>query len=160
MHHTCVRIYAHVYVAIYTPYVLSIIHIDYFPNLCNHSCICYHVATVLCSKKRKLRLGLSITKQDSCDVQSKQANTNPRLEAINLQYESVDGPQHAITDYNYVIIPARDKNNLSSNNTAVTTKNDPAIIDSPAYSTGDGPPLIDNPAYIATKDCLDTTILS
>ena len=92
------------------------------------------------SQKQKLRLGLSITKQDSCDVESKQANKNPRLETINLQYESVDDLQRTVNDYDHDSIPTQDKSNQSS------TENN-------------NPPLIDNPAYIAVKDCLDTTVL-
>ena len=115
------------------------------------------------SQKQKLRLGLSITKQDSCDVESKQANKNPRLETINLQYESVDDLQCTVNDYDHDSIPTQDKSNQSStennNYTAITLKNNPAIADNPAYSTNSRPPLIDNPAYLAVKDCLDTTVL-
>ena len=106
---------------------------------------------IIYSEKQKLRLGLSITKQDSCDVESKQVNKNARLETINLQYESVgDHPQRTVTDHDYVIIPTQNKTNhlsVENSNTVITSKNDPAIIDNPAYSTGSGPPLIDNPAY-------------
>ena len=92
-------------------------------------------------------MGSSITKQDSCD----EVNKNARLEAINLQYEHVDDPQCTVTDQDYAI-PTQNKTNHSSvenNNTLVTSKNDPAIVDNPAYSISNahGPPLIDNPAY-------------
>ena len=36
-------------------------------------------------------------------------------------------------------------------------KNDPAIVDNPAYSTSSGPPLTDNPSYIAVNAGQATT---
>ena len=63
-----------------------------------------------------------------------------RLETINTLYESVNDPRRTNTD--------QDKNTQSS---SIISKNDPAIVDNPAYSTGSGPPLIDNPAYVAVN---------
>ena len=89
----------------------------------------------------------------------------PRLEVVNLEYESIDHRQHTISDQDYAIssVHTQDTNNQSSienNNTAITLKNDPAIVDNPAYSTSSGPPLIDNPAYIAVKGGPGTTTVS
>ena len=56
-----------------------------------------------------------------------------RLETINMDYESVNDPRCTVTDQDN------------------TSKNDPAIVDNPAYSTSNGPPLIDNPAYVAVN---------
>ena len=79
----------------------------------------------------------------------------PRVEVVNLhEYESIDHQRHSYTvsDQDYSSIPTQDINNQSSNNTVITSKNDPATIDNPAYSTvSSHPALIDNPAYIAVK---------
>ena len=114
---------------------------------------------VLCSEKLKLE---SVPTTLSVSVS---AHKNQRLETVNLQYESVNDPRHTISDQDYVIssIPTQDKNNqlsIVNNNTAITLKNDPAIVDNPAYSTSSGPPLIDNPAYIAVKSGPGTTTVS
>ena len=86
----------------------------------------------------------------------------PRVEVVNLEYESIDHRRHTVSDQDYVIssIPAQDVNNQSSNNTVITSKNDPAIIDNPAYSISSRPALIDNPAYIAVKGAPGTTTIS
>jgi len=47
--------------------------------------------------------------------------------------------------------------NENDNNPAVTSKNNPVIVDNPAYSIS-GPPLVDNPAYVAMKSDPVTTI--
>ena len=111
---------------------------------------------VLCSEKLKLE---SVPTSVSVSAQ--------RLETVNLQYESVNDARHTVSDQDYAIIYSsvhtQDKNNQSSivnNNTAITSKNDPAIVDNPAYSTSSGPPLIDNPAYIAVKGGPSTTTVS
>ena len=88
------------------------------------------------------------------------AHNDPRLETINLQYESVDGPQPTDTD-DYVI-PTLDTDGTQYSSersrAAVTSKDNPTIVDNPAYCTGGGPPLCDNPAYIAVKsDPITTT---
>ena len=87
------------------------------------------------------------------------AHNDPRLETVNLQYESFDGPQPIDTD-DYVI-PALDTDGnqfpSESSKAAVTSKNNPAIVDNPAYYTTGGPPLCDNPAYIAMKSDPVTT---
>ena len=76
------------------------------------------------------------------------AHSDQRLEAVNVKYESAGGLQSTITDqdYAYSSILVQDKNN---NHAAITSKNDPTIVDNPAYATSSGPPLVDNPAYIA-----------
>ena len=112
---------------------------------------------VLCSEKLKLE---SVPTSVSVS-----AHKNQRLEIVNLQYKSVNDPRHTISDQDYVIssVPTQDKNNQSSivnNNTAITSKNGPAIVDNPAYSTSSGPPVIDNPAYIAVKSGPGTTTVS
>ena len=56
----------------------------------------------------------------------------PRLEAVNLEYESIDHLRHAVSDQDYVI--GSNQSSIDNNNTAITTKNDPAIVDNPAYS--------------------------
>ena len=82
------------------------------------------------------------------------AHKNQRLETVNLQYESVDDRRHTITDHDYVISsPTQDYDEI-------TTKNDPAIVDNPAYSASGAPPLVDNPAYIAMKGGPGTTTYS
>ena len=30
------------------------------------------------------------------------SHSNPKLPTVNLQYESVDGPQHTVTDQDYI----------------------------------------------------------
>ena len=99
-------------------------------------------------------MGLGITKQD--DVQSKLVSKNPmsRVEAINLQYDTIGDQDHVISN-----IPTQNKNghSVDENNNAVimiASNNDPATEDNPAYSqsVNSGPPLIDNPAYSAMKD--------
>ena len=86
----------------------------------------------MCREKQKLELNLSQSKQVVSANVSVPAHNDPRLESVNLQYESVD----------------------------VTAKNNPAIEDNPAYCTSGGPSLSDNPAYIAMKSDLTTTAVS
>ena len=87
----------------------------------------------MCSEKLKLE---SVPTSVSASADKNQT----RLETINTHYESVNDPQRTITD--------QDINTQSS---SITSKNEPAIVDNPAYSTSSGPPLIDNPAYIAVN---------
>ena len=72
-----------------------------------------------------------------------------RLEVVNLQYKSFDGPQPTDTDEYVIAALDTDGNQLSSEDTnaAVTSKDNPTIEDNPAYCTSDGPALSDNPAY-------------
>ena len=55
----------------------------------------------------------------------------PRLEAVNLQYESAHNRRHPITSSNPVMDPATEEN--------------------PAQPINRGPPLIKNPAYKVMK---------
>ena len=98
---------------------------------------------ILCSEKLKSESGKDVKSKQvvSTSVPAASAHKNQRLETVNLQYESVGDPRHTITD-DYVI------SNLTQDE--ITTKNDPAIVDNPAYSTSGAPPLVD-PAYIAMK---------
>ena len=76
-----------------------------------------------------------------------------------MEYESIDHRRHTVSDQDYVVSSIF-TNNQSSNNTVVTSKNDPAMVDNPAYSTNSRPPLIDNPAYVAVKAGRGTTTAS
>ena len=83
----------------------------------------------MCREKQKLELNLSQSKQVTSPNVSVPAHKDPRLESINLHYESVN----------------------------VTAKDNPAMEDNPAYCTSDGPSLSDNPSYIAMKSDPVTT---
>ena len=103
----------------------------------------------LCRERQKLKLGLS---------HSKQGVPDPRLETINLQYESVN----VISKNNPVIEdnPAYCTSGgppLSDNPAYSAIKNNPVIEDNPAYCTSSGPPLSDNPAYRTIKNNPVTT---
>ena len=84
---------------------------------------------VLCSEKLKPE---SVPTSVSAS-----AHENQRVKTVNMHYESVNDPRCTITDQN--------------KSTQSSSKNDPAIVDNPAYSTTSGPPLIDNPAYVAVN---------
>ena len=87
------------------------------------------------------------------------AYKSSRLESINLQYGKVNGPQH--TDIHHYNTPARrtggNQFSIDNDEAAVISKNNPVIIDNPAYCNSGGPTLSDNPAYIAMKSDPPTT---
>ena len=98
---------------------------------------------ILCSEKLKSESGKDVkSKQVVSTSVPASAHKNQRFETENLQYESVGDPRHMITD-DYVI--------SSLTQDEITTKNDPAIVDNPAYSTSGAPPLVDNPAYSTNR---------
>ena len=104
----------------------------------------------LCRGKQKLELDLSHGKPAMLTNVSVPAHNDQRLETVNLQYESFDGPQAIDTDDYVIAALDTDGNQFSSESSeaAVTSKNNPIIEDNPAYSTSSsGPPLTDNPAY-------------
>ena len=94
-----------------------------------------------------MELGLSQSKETNGSVP---AHEHTRLETVNLQYESFDGPQHVKAEE--YIIPAlnMDGSQFSNENNGavVTAKNDPAIEANSAYCSSGDPPLSDDPAYI------------
>lgn len=69
---------------------------------------------------------------------------------VNWEYESIPGP---IVNEDYTI----PLSSAGANNLTIASKNDPAIVDNPAYSTSGGPALRDNPAYIPIKNNPVTT---
>ena len=116
----------------------------------------------MCREKQKLELNFSQGKQVLSANVLVPAHKDPRLESINLRYESFDGPQPIDSD-DYVI-PALDTdgNQFSSKSSkaAVTSMNNPPIVDNPAYCTSGGPSLSDNPVYIVLKSDSATTAVS
>ena len=100
-----------------------------------------------------MELDLSHGRQVALTNVSVPAHNDPRLETVNLQYESLDGPQPIDTDDYDIPALDTDGNQFSSESSkaAVTSKNNPPIVDNPAYCIGGGPLLSDNPAYIAMK---------
>ena len=82
-------------------------------------------------EKQKLELNLSQTNQAVCEYESVLPAAY-KDPRLESQYESVN----------------------------VTSKDNPAIEDNPAYCTSGGPPLSDNPAYIAMKSDPVTTAVS
>ena len=112
----------------------------------------------MCREKQKLELNFSQGKQVLSANVSVPAHKDPRLESINLRYGSIDSD-----DY---VIPALDTdgNQFSSKSSkaAVTSMNNPPIVDNPAYCTSSDPSLTvnDNPDYIALKSDSATTAVS
>ena len=99
----------------------------------------------MCREKQKLELNFSQGKQVLSANMSVPAHNDPKLESVNLQYESVN-------------ITAKNNPPIVDNPAYCT--NSPAIEDNPAYCTSGGPSLSDNPAYIAMKSDSATTAVS
>ena len=80
-------------------------------------------------------------------------NNDSRREVVNPDYVPVDDQQITVTN-----VDERDSHPFAESYlTLISSKNEPAIVDNPAYHVKHGPPLSDNPAYIAIRDEASTT---
>ena len=99
----------------------------------------------MCRENQKLELNLSQSMQVASPNVSVPAHKDPRLESVSVYYESVN-------------VTAKDNPAIVDNPAYCT--NNPVIEDNPAYCTSGGPSLSDNPAYIAMKSDPVTTAVS